>query len=298
MGLSRRPLASSLVVVALVMGGCALRKSAPGSGSAAAKPAPLASAASPARAAAVAQSDGKPASDEVRRIVKKASLELEVKNLGDAQAAASRIAEHEGGFVASTERQAVSGEEARGEGAVTLTLRVPAAHFSSALEGLRRLGTGTGSERITTEDVSEETIDLDARIRVQRELEAQFLEILKRASKVEDALNVQREMAGVRTEIERMEGRRRFLEHQTALSTISVALAPPRPLVRASFSDFSSSVVHAASDSVNLGAGIVTVTIRALGVLVPLTLLFALPLAFAIRSLRRRTARRLAAAEA
>ena len=297
MGLSRRPLAGSLVVMALVMAGCAMNKAAPGSGSSAAE-APPPAASAPARPAVPAPADGKPASDEVRRIVKKASLELEVKDLGDAQAAASRIAEREGGFVASTERQAVSGEEARGGGAVTLTLRVPAAHFSSALEGLRRLGTGTGSERITTEDVSEETIDLDARIHVQRELEAQFLEILKRASKVEDALNVQREVAGVRTEIERMEGRRRFLEHETALSTISVALAPSRPLVSASFSDFSSSVVHAASDSVNLGAGIVTVTIRALGVLVPLTLLLAVPLALAIRALRRRSARRLAAAEA
>lgn len=290
-------LASSLLVMALFMGGCALHKSAPGSGSAAAEAAPLASAASPARAA-VAQSDGKPPSDEVRRIVKKASLELEVNSLGDAQAEASRLAEREGGFVASTERHAVAEEGARSDGAVTLTLRVPAAHFGSALEGLRRLGTGTGSERITTEDVSEEYIDLDARIHNQRELEAQFLEILKRAGKVEDALNVQREIASVRTEIERMEGRRRFLEHETELSTIAVVLAPSRPLVSASFSDFSSAVVRAASDSVNLGAGIVTVTIRALGVLVPLTLFFALPLAFAIRALRRRTARRLAAAEA
>jgi hypothetical protein len=233
---------------------------------------------------------------DARRIVKKASLELEVQNLGDAQAAVSRIAEREGGFVASTERQAMGDDEGHRDGAVTLTLRVPAAHFVSALEALRRLGVGSGAERVTTEDVTEESIDLDARIHNQRELEAQFLEILKRASKVEDALNVQREIAGVRTEIERMEGRRRFLEHETELSTLSVALAPSRPLVSASFSDFSSSVVRAASDSVNLGAGIVTATIRALGVLVPLALFVALPFALLLRAARRRTARRLAAA--
>jgi hypothetical protein len=146
--------------------------------------------------------------------------------------------------------------------------------------------------------VSEEFIDLDARIHNQHELEAQFLEILKRAGRVEDALNVQRELAAVRTEAERMEGRRRFLEHETALSTLAVAFSPARPLVRASLSDFSSSVAHAASDTVNLGAGIVTATIRMLGVLVPVGLLLGLPLAFALRLFRRRARRQLVAATA
>lgn len=294
-----RTLASSLLLVVVALGGCALRRAEPGAGSRAAETSspPAASAASAAQAGA-APSDADRASADARRIVKKASLELEVQNLGDAQAAVSRIAEREGGFVASTERQATADEGGHGDGTVTLTLRVPAAHFVAALDALRRLGVGSGAERVTTEDVTEETIDLDARIHNQRELEVQFLEILKRASKVEDALNVQREIAGVRTEIERMEGRRRFLEHETQLSTLSVALAPSRPLVSASFADFSSSIVRAASDSVNLGAGIVTATIRALGVLVPVGLFVALPLALLLRAARRRTARRLAAATA
>jgi hypothetical protein len=277
--------------VALLAVGCALsRKEAPGGAHDDAPPPAASAAARP----APAQAGDDTRADE-RRIVKKASLELEVGNVGDAQAAATRIAEREGGFVASTERLAVADEERRTEGAVTLTLRVPALRFTTALESLRRLGRGPGSERVTTEDVSEEFIDLEARLHNQRELEAQFLEILKRAARVEDALNVQRELATVRTEIERMEGRRRFLEHETALSTLTVVLTPSRPLVSASFSDFSSSVSHAASDTVNLGAGIVTATIRVLGILVPLGLLLGLPLVWIVRTLRRRSQRRLVA---
>jgi hypothetical protein len=231
-----------------------------------------------------------------RRIVKKASLELAVDELGTAQAAATRIAEREGGFVASTARDAVAEDAGRTSGSVTLTLRVPAERFTAALDALRRLGRGAGSEHVGTEDVSEEFIDLDARIHNQRELEAQFLEILKRATKVEDALNVQRELANVRTDIERMQGRRRFLEHETALSTLTLVLSPIRPLVSASFGDFSNAVARAASDTVNLGAGIVTGTIRVLGLLVPVALLLGVPFFLMRSTFRRRAQRRLAAA--
>jgi hypothetical protein len=66
--------------------------------------------------------------------------------------------------------------------------------------------------------------------------------------------------------------------------------------VSASFTDFSSSVARAASDTVNLGAGIVTATIRVLGVLVPVGLLVLLPLLLVVRTLRARARRALAVA--
>jgi len=287
-----RKVAVSCWVLALALAGCAMRPKEGGVGAsaeAAPAPAPLASAA---QAASPPPAPGEGPAAVARRIVKKASLELSVDDLGTAQAAATRIAEREGGFVASTTRDAVS-EESRGtNGTVTLTLRVPADHFTAALEAFRRLGKGGGSEHVATEDVSEEFIDLDARIHNQRELEAQFLEILKRAAKVEDALNVQRELANVRTDIERMQGRRRFLEHETALSTFTLVLSPLRPLVSASFRDVSSAVARAASDSVNVGASILTGTIRVFGLLVPLAVRLGLPVGLVVRTLRTRAQRR------
>ena len=82
--------------------------------------------------------------------------------------------------------------------------------------------------------MTEEYIDLEARIRSKQALEAQFLEIMKQARSVSDALEVQRQLSEVRSEIERIEGRRRFLENQSSLSTITVTLQPSQPLVSTS----------------------------------------------------------------
>jgi hypothetical protein len=279
------------MVLVAALGGC--RRSEPpptGAGApavqalAAPAPSPLASAAQPGNATLPSVA---------RKLVRKGSLELEVASAKEAVARATRIAEAEGGFVATTEQSARdtgSGERV----AATLTLRVPADHFVSTLEALRKLGTGPGSERVTTEDVSEEFIDLEARLQNQRALEAQFLEILKRASKVEEALHVQREIATVRTEIDRMDGRRRFLERETSLATITLQLTTAQPLVNAGLGDFGRAVSQAASDSVAVAAGIITGVIRLVGVLLPFALLLGLPGALVLRLLWKRRRARLA----
>jgi hypothetical protein len=262
--------------------GCS-RAAEPSAGAKTAESPPPAAPAAPVPAGAGAEQQA-----SLRRIVKKASLELVVARPSDAAEAAARIAEREGGFVASTERDQAASDGHAELGRLLLTLRVRADRFTPALEALRRLGTGSGAETVSTEDVSEEFIDLDARINNQQNLEAQFLEILKRATKVEDALNVQRELATVRTEIESMQGRRRFLERETALSTIALSLVPEAPLVRATFHDFTRAVGRAASDTVDVSAAIVTGSIRVLGVLLPFAAVFGLPLLFALRARHRR----------
>src|SRR6185295_6582072 len=100
-------------------------------------------------------------------------------------------------------------------------------------------------EKVSGQDVSEEYLDLEARIRSKKALETQFLEIMKQARKVSDALEVQGELADVRTEIERFEGRRRFLENQSTLSTITATLQMPAPLVVATTTGFSHSIKEA-----------------------------------------------------
>jgi hypothetical protein len=228
-----------------------------------------------------------------RKLVQKAALELEVSSAQAALARATRIAEAQGGFVATSE-QSTQGNGPGERISVTLSLRVPTDRFVATLEALRKLGSGPGSERVTTEDVSEEFIDLEARIKNQRALEAQFLEILTRANKVEEALHVQREIATVRTEIDRMEGRRRFLERETSLATITLQLVTVQPIVSTGFGDFGRSVSRAASDSVTVGAGIITGVIRLVGVLVPLALLLGLPGALALRWIWKRRRAQLA----
>ena len=108
-------------------------------------------------------------------------------------------------------------------------------------------------EKSSGQDVTEEYIDLEARIRTKKALEAQFLEIMKQARKISDAMEVQTQLAEVRTEIERLEGRRRFLENQSALSTINITLHTPTPVVAAATRGFVYDLKAAFGDGMDTG---------------------------------------------
>jgi hypothetical protein len=149
------------------------------------------------------------------------------------------------------------------------------------------VGSHVRHEKTTGQDVTEEYIDLEARLRTQRALEAQYLEIMKQANKVSDALEVNRQLAEVRGVIEQTEGRRRFLENQAALSTIKVTLQTPAPLVSANATGFFVGIKQALGDGVDIAAGIILVLIRIVIALVPVLLLIVLPLALLWRFLRR-----------
>ena len=151
-------------------------------------------------------------------------------------------------------------------------------------------------ENITGQDVTEEFIDLEARIRSQRALELQFLEIMKQAHKVEDALEVQRQLAEVRSDIEKLEGRKRFLENRSSLSTITVNIEAPRQMT-VSTTGFGRELRDTVSDGVDLGAALILFLIRFVIVMIPVTLFVLLPLGLVLRYLVRR-AKRIQLAEA
>jgi hypothetical protein len=281
---SQRKIAGWLLGIALLAGGCQASRNEPSSAGAPAEPAAQRAAApNAASPRSVKAADGVPSE---RRIARKAALTLQVGSPSDAQRTASRIVEAHGGYVASSDRSTEAGS--RGASSATLVLRVPAAKFSAVLSELRRLGQGAGTEQVSSEDVTEEFIDLEARIKNQRALEERFLAILRTATKVEEALQVEREVAAVRTEIDRMEGRRRFLERETELSTITLTFAALEPLVRSSFADFGRAFERAYGDAFNVGAGIVTASIRLAGVLAPVLVLFGLPALLVLRVLLKR----------
>jgi ribosomal protein S13 len=228
-----------------------------------------------------------------RKIIRNAALTLETTAPAEGQRKISSIAETRGGFVVTSEtrQQDYGGDNSRSYELITVEVRVPAAQFDAALAEIRGVGSRVSTEKITGQDVTEEYIDLEARIRTQKALEEQFIEIMKRAARVSDALEVQRELAEVRTEIERLEGRRRFLENQSSLSTIKVTLQPPAPLVAASTSGFMHNVKEALGDGVDFSAGLVLLLIRLVIGLIPVTLFIFLPIGLLVRYLVRRRRR-------
>lgn len=222
-----------------------------------------------------------------RKIIRNGELTLETESPTDGQRRITGIAESLGGFVVTSEFKQNT-TQTKPSQSVTVVARVPSSQFNAALDQIRSLAGKVIQEKISGQDVSEEYLDIEARLRTRKALEAQFLEIMKQAKKVADALEVQNELAGVRTEIERLEGRRRFLENQSTLSTITINLQLPAPVVATTSTGFGHDIKQAFGDAIDIAAAIVLFLIRAVIVLTPFALIFGLPAWFIWRFARRR----------
>lgn len=115
----------------------------------------------------------------------------------------------------------------------SLVVRLPAAKFDEAFAAVRALGRVLAESR-QADDVTEEYVDLGIRLDTAKKARDRLLEVLQKAEKVEDILKVEAELRRLTEEIERMEGRRKFLADQVALATLRVtfqatASAPPPP---------------------------------------------------------------------
>lgn len=233
-----------------------------------------------------------------RKIIRNATLTLESDKPAEGGQRIATIAEQSGGYVATTETRQRGDEDAGGANAsVIIEIRVPSQQFNAALEKIRGLGNRVSSEKITGQDVTEEYLDLEARIRAKQALEAQFLEIMKTARTVRDALEVQTQLAEVRTEIERLQGRLRYLENQTSLSTIRVTIETPAPLVATRTSGFFRSLGRAFGDGIDAAATILLVLLRIFIALIPIVLFIFLPIFLLLRYFMRRLKRQRLAAK-
>jgi hypothetical protein len=162
-----------------------------------------------------------------RLIVRTGQAGIEVDSLEPAMTELRRVVQRAGGFVADASVQ--SGRNQLRQ--ATLELKVPSTRFDELTEGLQPIGR-LEFVNVGAEDVSEEFVDLTARVANGRRLEERLVELLRtRTGKLQDVLSVERELARVREEIERMEGRLRFLKTSAQLSTLSVSLHEPVPIV-------------------------------------------------------------------
>ena len=156
-----------------------------------------------------------------RQVISQASVSVEVDEVPAAVAQVRAIAESLGGFVGQLSS---SGGPERQQS--TMTIRVPQAEFFTALEHIKSLGKVRG-ENVGSEDVTERFIDLEARLRSALREEESLLSLLERANQVSEILAIERELARIRSDIERYQGQLSFLERRVDLSTITVSLFPP-----------------------------------------------------------------------
>ncbi|MEK7848674.1 MAG: DUF4349 domain-containing protein [Chloroflexota bacterium] len=200
-----------------------------------------------------------------RLIVRTADLTLVVADLGKALGQVEALAGRLGGYVVYTSRQ--------GDEAAAISIRVPAGQFSPAMGELRALATRVEQESSLSQDVTEEYVDLEARLRNLEASEKQLVTLLERAQKVEDVVAIFRELSSIRERIETTRGRMQYLERTTALALIMVNLRPassPQPVVKPGWSLWET-VKDAARSLARLGQGLASAAIYLL-VLAPVWL--------------------------
>lgn len=160
-------------------------------------------------------------------IIRTGNASIEVDSLAPGLGALRALAGRVGGYVANTNIQSGTDQIRR----AAIEIKVPADRFDDLTAGLDPLGK-VEFVNVAAQDVGEEFVDLTARATNARRLEERLIDLLAtRTGKLQDVLSVERELARVREEIERMEGRMRYLKSRAAVSTLTVSIHEPPPIV-------------------------------------------------------------------
>jgi hypothetical protein len=194
-----------------------------------------------------------------RKVIKNAYIEIEIEKgkFQETMFALTNLAEQNGGFVASSESYSDS------EGNLTsgrITIRVPSKSFSPALNKIKEMGTVKNISSYG-QDVTQEYIDLESRLRNYEAQEKVLLELMKQSKKVSDSIEVQRELSNVQGEIEIIKGRMRYLDDMVSFSTIDVYFHEPEPISSASGLGFIEALKRGARGAIRVFNSIVVALI-------------------------------------
>jgi len=162
------------------------------------------------------------AGDITPMIVYNGSLELVVSDALQAQEDVQRVIKGVNGYVVSSE----SYRYEQGLVTVNMTMRVPADKFHEVMAQLRKLALEVNHDSTSSEDVTQEYVDLESRLRALEDKAARLEELMKEAEDTEAVLAVYRELSATQQEIEQVKGRMQYLERSSAMATISVTLTP------------------------------------------------------------------------
>jgi len=196
-------------------------------------------------------------------LVRTGQASIEVDSLEAAVSRVRLLAGRIGGYVANTTMQTGRGQLR----SASLEVKVPAERFDEALEGLAPIGK-LESVNVNAEDVGEEFTDVTARMTNARRLETRLIELLAtRTGKLKDVLDVEQALARVREEIERYEGRLRYLRAHAAMSTLTIYVHEPLPVVGHPGSNV---IAEAFKQAWRNFVALVAACIRSLGVVIPL----------------------------
>lgn len=153
-----------------------------------------------------------------RKLIRNGSMTLEIKDIEETRLAIEKVCKELNAWI-SNEHQAKYDHRIQ----YTAEIRVEASKFDELIKQLEKLAISVDEKTINTQDVTEEFIDVEARLKTKRELEARYHEILKQAKSVTDILSIEGQLNSVRAEIESAQGRLNYLKNQVAYSTLNLS---------------------------------------------------------------------------
>ncbi|MEP7146300.1 MAG: DUF4349 domain-containing protein [bacterium] len=195
----------------------------------------------------VKQSDGvltrvfynKPVAENIpssmnRMIIKSGNMNIEIDKFDESEKKINEEVIKVNGYITNSH----SSLDASGKKQGVIEVRIPADKYDAFIQSISSVGK-VMLQKISGNDVTEEYIDLDARQKTQKELEKRLLELLSvKTARLTDVVEVEEKLSAVRENIERTEGRMRFLKDQSAFSTLSINLFEPSLLQTSSGGGF------------------------------------------------------------
>jgi len=156
-----------------------------------------------------------------RKLIRNASVELEIVSFDDAVQKITAFANEERGYVATTNSQKQANGKLRGE----VIVKVLPENLDRFLQKIRGLGE-LKNQTLGTEDVTKAYFDTDARLKNARVMEQRLIEMLQtKTGKVSDLLQVEKELGRVREDIEKMQGELKYWDSQVQFATVTISLA-------------------------------------------------------------------------
>lgn len=170
-----------------------------------------------------------------QKIIRSADIRIKVGDVKGASEKARKIVEEMGGMVTNTSAY----EDDAGNKAMGVTLKVPSEKLDEAIAKLSELGE-VKEENVRAKDVTEQYVDLEARLANARRLEKRMIALLEeKKSRLEDVINIEKELGRVRENIESMQARKRYYDSRISMSTIEIVFFEPKGFGRGIFDPIS-----------------------------------------------------------
>jgi len=162
-----------------------------------------------------------PAALADRKLIRNANVQLEIVSFDDAVQRITAFANEDGGYIATTSSNKQANGKLKGE----IVVKVLPENLDRFLQRVRALGE-LKNQNLAAEDITKAYFDTDARLKNARVMEQRLIDILKKKSDdINDLLQVEKELARVREQIERMQGELKFWDSQVRFATVTIALA-------------------------------------------------------------------------